>query len=1019
MIFDSISESETNIHNNDGKNEDSEMQLIAESRGIHLQQINESLQKENSKLRAQFEEAVRVNSQIDDLHKKIQSLTNEIFDLKSQKEDLSQRLEIALHANDELTIKFEDQKESLHEQRKSDLLSLQTEIQRTQRKLKNEEDKNHKMVEKYDKEIDKLTVENKTNQNYLQRIISGAEHYFEQSFHNTEDLIKYLNQPPLRVQETQDNFHISSSITVKNKQIAEIEKQKKRVLQKLDKAHAKNKELAHEIISLEKEHSSQIYIYTDKIEELNMLLQQQKEEHSLIDEGNKHKIDVLNSKIAALSSEIQQNKLSQITSASISSKSSSSAKNSVSDDSSQLPIGQLPRITQLEEELEDLTVKHNEITEKLNIMTEKYEDTILKLKENEEENDKLKKGYDKVFNDLNALKLVHQNSITENQMLRTALRSKDDPKVIETKKEKIKKLQNHIRDLERQLQEKENFITEQTIDFEEKIHNFDNDKLSLKADNERLKTEINSLNEKIKKLNDEVGSSKLTSQFYKEQNSNNFSNNYFPQGGQMNSSPYFIPQNGNNPFYDSYNNNENLQQNNIGNYETKMITSKRCKCKLEEAIQKAEQATKEKEEIDKKFTTILSSLTSMLSLTAKQAESPEECVSELQNFVKSHEALKHEHEAFNNALIQLATEFDISKTNLNNDFSIIICELREKLKKQKCMIQKRKKQISQLKKATNLLKDQSFQLEKDSKEQQSELVELKSSMKEIESKNSKMKRLIHSQKQQLQNYYKIHEEQESSTAKHVDKLVNARKEVEYSFREQINDLNMKIANLRKQTDDCHSEIELYKETIRNQKATIVELQLKLGNRQKEGEENEYNWKSSSDKEKTRQEKVITELQQNLENARNDLEKISKQLTAANKKLKQAKNYCLQAKLEKEKLQQEIESQRERLEREKQITETESKASVLKAESDYTAKLDEQKGKWEKDKRRYFSFVADQFRQFFNPQDSIDEKSFRDVVSRARDELIRLNAIDSSVRRLVGADNRQKTEDAVAQIVMNS
>jgi hypothetical protein len=86
-----------------------------------------------------------------------------------------------------------------------------------------------------------------------------------------------------------------------------------------------------------------------------------------------------------------------------------------------------------------------------------------------------------------------------------------------------------------------------------------------------------------------------------------------------------------------------------------------------------------------------------------------------------------------------------------------------------------------------------------------------------------------------------------------------------------------------------------------------------------------------------------------------------------------------------------------------------RAAVLSAESECAAKINEQ--------RTDIAYAADSFKQFFNPQDVIDERTFRQIIGRAREELQILGETNAAVRRIAGAAAHQKTDDAVAQAVM--
>ena len=113
MSYESTSDSEQNSSKEMVHHDESDTILIAENRGNQLQSLNDQLQKENSKLRAQFTEAVRIAGSVDNIHNQNLNLSNEIRQIRSDKEDLEKRLQIALNSNEELNTKISEQKLAL------------------------------------------------------------------------------------------------------------------------------------------------------------------------------------------------------------------------------------------------------------------------------------------------------------------------------------------------------------------------------------------------------------------------------------------------------------------------------------------------------------------------------------------------------------------------------------------------------------------------------------------------------------------------------------------------------------------------------------------------------------------------------------------------------------------------------------------------------------------------------------------------------------------------------------------
>lgn len=977
MNFESVSESDPNISKDSSKMDDTEMQLIAESRGNQLEDINDRLRKENSKLRAQFDEAIRSNSQLVELHQKIQSLSSNLNELKTANDELKNRLSLAIQSNDDLKSKFEDEKLSLQEQRKTEISNFQNEIDKANQKLKATIESHQIIVSEYESCKEKMIVELKTSNDLVSRLIIAAEHFFGLHFKNSDDLVNFLNKPPLKVQETQDKFDISSSITVKNQQIAKIERQKRKLQAKLDDQKKENEQLKNEIIDIQKDHNQKIQQYLDQIEELKVQIHNKEEDCAIIDLENKHKIEALNAKIVSLTNNSQKvvnsnlpvnpNSFNLITSTTLTSSTSPAIQSIVNPIVTDVHNSEKEntKIINLEDNLEDMTNTNSELQQKLSEAEDKISILSEKLKGIEIERDELKRSFEKVNTDYNALNLLHQNTITEMQTIRIALRSREDPEKILAKKAKIKELKERIEKLEKSIQNKDSQLNDQMTKYEDKIQICENEKVSLTTENKILKNDITSLEEQILHLKEELGRRKIEQQFTIH-NGNN--------GGQ------FIPTS---PIRQikkiSKNDNDN----------------KLYKKQLKKSLRLNDQLQKEKE-------SLIVSLSSLIS--SKKVFNPDN----FDEIIESISIMKKENDSLKTIVNHLVDIFSLScQYNQQHqlkispcypiiDFSSLISQINElhsKFQKQKETIQKKSSQNNHLQKNLCSMKEKIECLENQLQQKQDENLRISSNLTKYEAKIAKMKRKINSQKLQIDNFDKIKDENEITSSIQVDKLINERKKIENSLRDQLNDMSNMLGEYQRQVQALNDEILNLKKTIRNQKASIVELKLKLESSEKVVLEKEEIIKNSLNSENAILNKTINDLQEQLKNAGNDIEKLTKQLTCAQKKLIQMRSCCQDIKIEKEKLEKEIQTLNEQIEREKQIAEANTKTSILKAQSEFTQKLDEIKGKFEKEKKKYFTYVADQFRQFFNPQEVIDENSFREIISRVRNELSRIPLTD--------------------------
>ena len=165
--------------------------------------------------------------------------------------------------------------------------------------------------------------------------------------------------------------------------------------------------------------------------------------------------------------------------------------------------------------------------------------------------------------------------------------------------------------------------------------------------------------------------------------------------------------------------------------------------------------------------------------------------------------------------------------------------------------------------------------------------------------------------------------------------------------------------------------------------------------------------------------AIAELTDQCAKHRSDVEKMAKSVAENEKQMAISRNECNLMKKHKIKIENEMKSLLAKVERERKLMETNYTAKRIAYESETAQKMNEEKQKLEQEKRRICGFGVEAFKMFFNANSSIDEKSFRNVIENARDELTRLTKSDAAVRRIVSARDNQTTEDAVAQVLMQS
>jgi DNA repair exonuclease SbcCD ATPase subunit len=165
------------------------------------------------------------------------------------------------------------------------------------------------------------------------------------------------------------------------------------------------------------------------------------------------------------------------------------------------------------------------------------------------------------------------------------------------------------------------------------------------------------------------------------------------------------------------------------------------------------------------------------------------------------------------------------------------------------------------------------------------------------------------------------------------------------------------------------------------------------------------------------ERLLGQLRHELAEQRNDIKRLSLLLEEAdhqNAVLRQAN-----AKLAKrgEKAAREAHALKAASTKEKQLAKLSVVASRVSLEGEFDERVNDLRTRVEAEKRRLIAWAAEAFKEFFDPQEEMNERSFRAVVSRACEELDRLSGADQSVRRLLAVPAGQTTEDAVARLVI--
>ena len=240
---------------------------------------------------------------------------------------------------------------------------------------------------------------------------------------------------------------------------------------------------------------------------------------------------------------------------------------------------------------------------------------------------------------------------------------------------------------------------------------------------------------------------------------------------------------------------------------------------------------------------------------------------------------------------------------------------------------------------------------------------------------------------------------------------------EHQLRDIINKKDKQIRQLKRYIDSLNAELSEERMVSSSLKNSKEDRESEIRDLRNEISDMNQRFEAAKQHLKESYENVIQELKDQCEKYRSDVQKLSEQNAQADMKCVKLSSEVARQKKEKTRAEVELQSLKAQLERERRLNESTIRALKVQADATYNEKLEEQKAKAETEKRRILAMGVDAFRNFFNPTDQIDERSFRNVMDRAKERIAQLTQSDLAVRQMLGAGERQTTPDAVAQLLM--
>ncbi|EAY05441.1 hypothetical protein TVAG_197420 [Trichomonas vaginalis G3] len=1022
-------------------------QQVDEGRLQELEDKVAVLTKENEVLKAQFNQAITLSDTLKAVTAKSEDQQQKIRSLSLENEDLNHRIEILSKQLEESNQKLADQRKAHDEQRQIDQKDLNGEIDRVKSELNQTIEKLSKDLDDAVSDKDSLESEIKLLKTKNQNVISAANYSFSEDFSSIEDVITYLEErkdsdakagSPKKAEGSPKKSPTKTPISQPAPDVANMKN-------KLRSLSNKNKQLMDTCVSLEeqlniaqrklKEQESK---YTIQIKQYEQKLKATQEEASQQQQDQKQTITTLENKIDALKSDIANTRSALHESTVINIPNEGSILNSPKPTNTtpkRTPVtsrsvtiaqpepsttSRVSQRTAADQELDHLNTRNSELTAELQLVNAKKDDLQKKLAEASQARQQLELNVSKQKVTFDALTTVHSETVLELETVRKTLSN------LSPLKENPEKTQKKEQD---QFKKKINLL-EQTISEQKKqISAAINEAISTKGELARLSAHANHLESELSRCDKQIR--KLTADLTEAEHRYE-TKPTVTEDDILPSSAWR---------FSGFDTELSDQVAAIGNNEALQTSSKlRNAFKAiadyyNKNVDESDAAAFEANETLANFKSILNTfivdLTIAYSGDAKNidffiSDSGKTIVKEVTDLKKSFDEMRrknNQYEQTNNLFKEMfGDDEDLTETFQN---------LKQTLEQRANNLESRNRRVKDLKQQLEVLQKK-YQTEKsdlqaDLDEKSAKLEEISANLVQATSEISSLKRRNQELTQLLREARKNNDnlqstmmaEQENAAQSTADEITRLDQSLRAEIRQAEERLNMTESEL----EDAAQEIERLKQVINSQKETLLEKEAKNKDERNNMEEELANEKKHHEEEKAEiidnYEKAIESLKENSENQRQTIEKLTNEIKTFDAKIKELQKQLSKLKRKKKTLIEEVRITKEECDRELKLSESRHISEMMKIETDCNARISKQQEQSDNEKNHLIIFAANELKSYANTNESaLSERSYKQLISKAKSELDRLSKIDNAIRKMTKASDRQTTEDSVAQLLLS-
>jgi chromosome segregation ATPase len=932
-------------------------------KGSRLQAAYNEIVEENVRLHSQFERALPLQEQWEQIKTENKRLISQITTLKSERDELQNRFELSVQTNRDLTARLSEEKRSNTAQRDAATSLHARELEKLRTQSRTEIEAVTLKLDGVQRVLEQERVDAKLRERTLVRLTRAAERYFGQSFNDVDDLLDRLENPANIEQQIQEQ-----ELTQQKEKADKLVRQLKGQLRHDAK---RNAELQREGAQREVALDEALNKAGSQVTQLQRRIAELETEKGEMDSHQRANIGNFQAKVNSLSSELTA---------------ANATVRALQEEARERRRAALQERENHDAEVAQAQAKVNELLEELREARRKKDDITKTLQETEFRISRLEKELGQKKEENESLQLVYNEVAAELKALRELLGEKfaKNPAQAWAKvKARISKLQKALEEQNQKMATAEATISRQSDELQQSANDIrliQEEKEELEKTKKEAESELRTAQARIVELSDLSGDSVLPQEAFQISDGDSAlvsallkiaSNQALQPGTKLKTALKTVKK-----YYDLL---------------------------LEGRNEALTQALSENQSLSE----LLDRFLVNVSITA--TDSP----IRLTEFVKGNVGkslvkqigqmrsdladLRHEVET-KAALLRLFSQTFKKYYTTESDVAVQFTEVNAYIDRLTAKSSLRSRQL---------------------REAQAEISALK---------NDPQTKILAQNVEHLEN-------QLQSASAAADKLGRDLAAAEATIESLTvqNDQSRRSENLSVKEDRLTPEInrlkssyELLSRAKADDEQEIASLQKKLQSMKERHDQDSENYYREAAKqleeEKAAREasfqRSIVELHDQLAGAKGNIKKLAELRNEAEAKLQTKEDEIVKLTKEGHRIASQLRSLRTQIENDRKVADSALQAARITAEKEYHAKLAEQLSKAAAEKRALLTIGIESFRGLFNPSESLTEQTFKSVLTRAGEELHRLQKSDRDIRKLLGPSERQTTEDAVAQLVLH-